>query len=120
MTADPIAVTPDTPIDNALELLVEHNITGLPVVDNEHRLVGIVSEKDLLCLLDHDRGGTVADFMTSEVTSFDMNSDVIEICQSLINNDFRRVPITEEGRLVGVISRRDLIKFIIEPIESTG
>ncbi len=117
MTADPISVTPETPADKALEILVDKNITGLPVVDKDHKLIGIVSEKDLLSLLDQDRDGKVADFMTEQVTSFDVNADVIEICQSLIANDFRRVPITENGVLIGVISRRDLIKFIIEPIE---
>ena len=54
--------------------------------------------------------------MTEDVVSFDVKDDLIEICECLIQNDFRRVPIVADGRLVGIISRKDIIKYILEPI----
>ncbi|HEG43038.1 MAG TPA: CBS domain-containing protein [Phycisphaerales bacterium] len=118
MTTNVVTVKSDTPIDRALELLIEKNITGLPVVDDDRTLIGIISEKDMLKLLPdlEDESATVADFMTKKITCFDQDEDLIAICECLMNNNFRRVPIVSNGKLVGVISRRDIIKYIIEPI----
>lgn len=116
MTAQPQCVAPQTPVDEALALLVEHNITGLPVVDADKHVVGMITEKDLLVLLDREKGGVVGDYMTRDVVTYDVSSDIIAICEALTNKSFRRIPITESGKLIGVISRRDLIRYIIEPI----
>ena len=118
MTTNIVTVKSDTPIDRAFELLIENNITGLPVVDDDRTLIGIISEKDMLKLLpgQEDESATVADFMTKDITSFDQDEDLIAICECLMNNYFRRVPIVSNGKLVGIISRRDIIKYIIEPI----
>ena len=120
MSKDVITVHPDTPIARVIELLSEYDITGIPVVDAEGRLVGIITEKDIMALpLDADGvAGRAEDYMTRDVVSFDENEDVIAICECLVNHDFRRVPILSHGRLVGIISRRDLIKYILEPIRS--
>jgi CBS domain-containing protein len=118
MSTDVVAVNRDTPIERVIELLVENDITGIPVVDDQQRLVGIVTEKDLMGVLsgrDHVLG-TAEDYMSKNVVSFDENDDVIAICECLVHNRFRRVPILSDGRLVGIISRRDLIKYIMEPI----
>ncbi len=118
MTTDVVAVNQDTPIDRVIKLLVEHDITGIPVVDDENRLTGIVTEKNVLGVLSgqNDILGTAGQYMTEDVVSFDENDDVIAICECLVNNPFRRVPILSHGKLVGIISRRDLIKYILEPI----
>jgi CBS domain-containing protein len=80
--------------------------------------VGIVTEKDMIGVLcgQDVPSGTARDYMTEDVLSFDENDDIIAVCECLVNNPLRRVPILAEGRLVGIISRRDLIKYIIEPI----
>lgn len=118
MTTNIVTVKSDTPIDKALELLVENNITGLPVVDDDRALIGIISEKDMLKLLPglEDESATVGDYMTKDITCFDQDEDLIAICECLMNNNFRRVPIVSNGKLVGIISRRDIIKYIIEPL----
>ena len=58
--------------------------------------------------------------MTIDVVSFDEDDDVIPICECLVRSHFRRVPILSNGRIVGIISRRDLIKYIVEPISATA
>ena len=118
MSKDVVSVNPDTPIARVVELLVEHDITGIPVVDANGHLVGVVTEKDVmgLALGRDEASGRADDYMTRDVVSFDENEDVIAICECLVNNGFRRVPILSQGKLVGIISRRDLIKYILEPI----
>jgi CBS domain-containing protein len=122
MKTNVIAVRTDTDIYEAIRTMVANNITGLPVVDADGCLAGIVTEKDILSLLYdiEDKPGTAADYMTHEVVAFDEDDDVIAIRESLVHNHFRRVPILSQGRLTGIISRRDLIKYIIEPIGSSS
>ena len=118
MTREVVSVHEDTPVQRVVDLLVEHDITGVPVVDAEDRLVGIVTEKDLMGLLNEPgkSAGTAADFMTRDVVCFDEEDDVISVCECLVKSHFRRVPIISNGKLVGIISRRDLVKYIVEPI----
>lgn len=100
---------------DVIKLLVEHNVTGLPVVDDSGRLLGMVTEKDILMLLLYDpnvKGKTVTDLMTTEITHFDEDENLMSIFESLVQSNFRRVPILSEGRLVGIVSRRDIIKFL--------
>ncbi len=104
-------------IIDVIRLLVERNVTGLPVVDDGGRLLGMVTEKDILMMLLYDpdvKGKTVADLMTTELVYFDENEDIMKIFEILVKRNFRRVPILSEGRLVGIISRRDIIKFLSE------
>jgi len=86
------------------------------VVNDDRSIAGIVTEKDVLSLLYNieDRESKVEDFMTKDVVSFDQNEDFIAICECLVNSNFRRVPITEDGVLVGVISRKDIVAYILK------
>ena len=99
-----------------MRLLVEEHVTGLPVVDAEGRLAGIVSEKDMLALLYETcpADASVSQFMSVDVVRFGPNDDLVDVCECLIHNHFRRVPIVEDDRLVGLISRRDIIQFILK------
>ena len=118
MSRKMITVKEHTGIKEAIRLLVEHNITGLPVVSEDMRLLGIVTEKDVLRALYETSSGIarrrVADMMTSEISSFDENDDLMKVFESLMASNFRRVTVLSEGKLVGVISRRDMIKFLFE------
>ena len=112
-----VTVKKDTPIYKAIEIMAEKNLTGLPVVDDDLTLLGIVSEKDVLKLINNSEntGERVEDFMTFEPVSFGEHDDLMEICECLIDNDFRRLPIVSGGKLVGIISRKDIIRYIAEP-----
>jgi CBS domain-containing protein len=118
MTTDVAFVKKDTPVHDVVAMLVDKNITGIPVVNDDMSLAGVITEKDLLRLLRDEsrRLGIAQDFMSDQVVSFDQNDDLIAVCECLVNSHFRRVPIVSGGKLVGVISRRDIIKYILEPI----
>lgn len=116
MTKNVVTVQKDTPVIEAVRLLVKHQVSGLPVVDEDNNLVGMFSEKDALELLQSSEFPLeVKDYMTKDVISFDVKDSLIDICRCLIKHHFRRVPITHEGKkLAGVISRHDIMKKILE------
>ena len=112
MTREVVTVSPTCTLDDAVDVMLENRVSGLPVVDDAQRLVGVISEFALLVLTYDKKAGqdTVAEHMTRAVTSvdvFDLLSDVADI---FIVNRFRRVPVTCDGKLVGIISRRDLMR----------
>ncbi len=118
MTKDVITVNKETTIQEAIRIIVENNITGLPVVDKKMQLVGIISEKDVMILMCNvgSRGGKVEDFMTRKVVSFDKEDSLVEVCDCLLKNHFRRVPIIAgpKKKLVGIITRKNIVRSILE------
>ncbi len=116
MKTNVISIARDTEVYEAIRLMAEKNVTGLPVVNEDQSLAGVITEKDVLRLLydSEDLPGTVEEFMTTDVTCFDQEDSLIDIVDSLINNHFRRVPILDEDRLVGIISRKDIIAYILK------
>ena len=118
MSTDVVSVARHTPITEVIELLVDRDITGIPVVNDDGSLAGIVTEKDILSLLADVRyaSGTVEQYMSREVVAFDVEDDFIAICECLMKGDFRRVPILSEGKLVGIVSRHDIIRYIVSPL----
>ncbi|MHC4240886.1 MAG: CBS domain-containing protein [Planctomycetota bacterium] len=117
MNKDVITVRKHTPIFQSLEIMVKHRITGIPVVEDDMSLVGIISEKDVLHFFHKQEEleeKTVNDFMTQPAIFFDENESMLDVCNLLAKQIFRRIPITSEGKLVGIISRRDIIEHIIK------
>ena len=110
-------VTKDTNIRHVMRLLSEKQVTGLPVVSQDMRLLGIVTEKDILEELLYGKDvktKTAGDLMTADIVSFDENEDLMTIFRTLVEDNFRRVPILSNGKLAGIISRRDIINFLSE------
>ncbi len=118
MVTQLVTVTEQTPITEAIALLLQHRISGLPVVDDDCRLVGIVTEKDLLRVCHEEPGSfwEVGDLMSRDVRSFQLDAPLGDLCDCLMANHFRRVPILDGEKLVGLISRADLLPTIIEII----
>lgn len=117
MTTKVITVTEKTPITEAIRLMAENDVTGLPVVREDMTLVGILTEKDVLRLLQADefeREATVEDFMTTPAIYFAEDESLSNISNCLMTYDFRRVPITSGTKLVGIISRCDILKYMLE------
>jgi CBS domain-containing protein len=116
MTTDIAYVKKDTPIYDAIKVLIERNITGLPVVNDDMSIAGVISEKDVLKLLYdiEDAPGKVEDFMTKGIVIFNEEDSVIDIAECFIKNNFRRVVITSGGKLAGIVSRKDIIRIILK------
>ena len=116
MKTDLVTIKENGSVYQAIRSLVENNITGLLVVDNDNKLVGVISEKDMLKLLYNleDSSGTVSDYMTADPVSFSPEDSLIDVAECFINNNFRRVPIVSDDKLVGVVSRKDIVAYILK------
>jgi CBS domain-containing protein len=136
MTRSVITTTPDTPLAEAAKTMVDRRISALPVVAGD-ALVGIVSEGDLLrraeigteCShrgwlgfwLSNDRlatdylkqhGRTVQDVMTRLVVTVDPSTDIAEIARTLETEHIKRVPVVEDGKIVGIVSRANIVQAL--------
>ncbi len=99
MTREVISVKKDTPIFEATELLVKNQITGIPVVEDDMTLVGMLTEKDVLRLLysdEDEKNKTVNFFMTRPAVHYKENDSLRSICDFMMINYFRRVPVTSK------------------------
>jgi len=117
MSKEITTVNMDTPIYEALDLLTKKKISGMPVVNEDDDVVGILTEKDVLkILIDKNLNikDTVKDYMTRDVICFSEEDNAIEICKFFIRSHIRRVPIVNDGKLVGIVSRRDILTVIQE------
>ena len=117
MTIGVITVKVDTPIYEALYLLAKNKISGIPVVDDEDQVVGVLSEKDVLRILVDkklDIKSTVDDYMSHDIICFTEEDSAIDVCKFFIRSHIRRVPIVRDDKLVGIVSRADIIPLILE------
>jgi CBS domain-containing protein len=122
MTKQVICIRKDTPIFEAVKLMVQNNITGVPVVEDDMTLVGMLSEQDVLRLFhtyDDEKDRTVSDFMTQPAIHFEEDELLLDVCYCLRDNSIRRVPVTSNGKVAGVISRSDILKYILELSEAS-
>lgn len=109
-----VTLRPEMPIREAIDILLKHRISGAPVVDAEGKLIGALSEKDCLRVFANAAfynvdAGDVEDYMTRNVVTIEPDADIFQAAQVFLNNHFRRLPVLENGRLVGQISRRDVL-----------
>lgn len=117
MTKEVITVEQDTPVYDAVELMAKNNITGIPVIDGQTNLVGVLTERDVLRLFyahEHEKKKTVGYFMSAPAISFDEDASLRDICDCLMTHNFRRVPVTSRGKVVGIISRADIIEYVLQ------
>ena len=138
MTTPALTAGPETPLETIVELMLTHRISGVPIVDSEDRLLGIVTESDLieeerrtqhlprlsLFGLALVREGTVKDaylashqfiareVMTKKVFTVHPDTPVTEIAGLLVQERINRVPVVAEGKVVGIISRADLVRAL--------
>jgi CBS domain-containing protein len=120
MTRDLVTFRPDEAIRTAIDLLLRHRISGAPVVGEGHRLLGTLSEGD--CLRAISAGSydgepvkgeqLVRDLMNPAPLTITPSTDIYAITQTFVKNDVRRLPVVDDGRVVGLVSRRDVLKVI--------
>lgn len=112
-----LTFTPDTKVVAAIKSLVDRKFSGAPVVDENGNLVGILSEMDCMetvvqNLYYGESGGDVKDFMSTNVTTVNPEMGIVDLAQMLQEKHFRRLPVVENGKLIGQVSRRDVLKAI--------
>jgi CBS domain-containing protein len=117
MTTSVISVTSEMNIYQAIMFLVEHRISGAPVTnpDDRHELVGIISEKDCLLLLANGAyygvpSGKVSDYMSRNVLTVDPARDVFAVADIFLKNNYRRLPVVENDKLIGIVTRGDVLR----------
>lgn len=141
MTRDVVTVGPETGIAEIARVLASHAISAVPVVDNDGTLLGMVSEGDLLGRKEaerdarrewwltmlaegealsaeflasvNDRGASARDLMSMPVVSVAEATDASEIAQLLARHRIKRVPVLRDGKIVGIVSRADLLRALI-------
>lgn len=141
MTRNVIAVRPDTTVEEIARLLTEHNISSVPVTDADGHVLGIVTENDLFLkekgipfsavklpalfkqwvdpvrlaeIYENARHHTAADVMTREVVCVDADEDIGHVAWMMAQRDLRRVLVQENGVLVGIITRGDILRLLTQ------
>lgn len=117
MTRTLVTFRPDTDVLDAIHKLVEHRIAGAPVVDDAGNLVGMLSEFDcmkiaLQAAYHGDYGGPVSTYMSKDVKTVNAEMSIVDLAQEFADKGFRRFPVTDRNRLVGQISRRDVLRAL--------
>jgi CBS domain-containing protein len=110
-------LSPETAILEAVDFLLANHVTGAPVVDSTGKVVGILTEKDCLQLLstgmDSDKPrGAVRDFMTPDVVSVPSHMNVYFLAGMFLKANYRRLLVIDGGKLVGAITRFDILRVI--------
>jgi CBS domain-containing protein len=120
MTTDVVAVAPTTSMRDAARMMFRYRVSGLPVVDPDDHVLGIITEGDFLAMeLERAEKGTapeiVQEVMTHAVLSVPPDIEVIEAARFMHTNDVKRVLVIEDDRMVGIISRFDIVAGFTRP-----
>jgi CBS-domain-containing membrane protein len=108
MTSNVLVVHSGDSVDDAVRLIVDSRITGVPVVDEQHRILGIVAESDVL----GKRGQTVDEVMTTDVVTTTEGSTLDSAAETMLTRRIRRLPVVRDGHLVGILTRADLVRHV--------
>lgn len=112
-----VTLQPDDRVLDAVNTLVENQVAGAPVIDKDGKLVGILTEKDCMKVaIDaayySEYGGLVTDFMSTEVEVINVEDSIVAAAERFLDTRFRRFPVMDNNRLVGQISRRDIMRAL--------
>lgn len=117
MARNIITFHPDQNASEVIDRLIGAGISGGAVVDAENRLVGVISEKDCLKTIVKSSyydsmGALVSDLMSTAVATVDANDSVHSVAQKFLDSHYRRFPVLENGKLIGQVSRRDILRAV--------
>jgi CBS domain-containing protein len=114
MNDHPISIGPDASLHEAIELLVKHNISGLAVVEPDGTILGVFGDRDLLKVFYEPESHSIRSVMKRNPETFSVNAPLVDVFDYLMSEDFRRVLIHENNKLVGLVSRADLMPAILD------
>jgi CBS domain-containing protein len=118
---DVLTIEPTATLATAMEMLARRRIGALVITGADRRIVGIISERDIVRVL-VERGtemlqSPVSEIMTRKVVSCGQNETIAEIMERMTAGKFRHVPVVEQGRLIGIVSIGDIVKARLEELE---
>lgn len=117
MTTELLTVPPDMEIMRVVRMFVDNDVSGVAVVDSDGRPVGFLTERDCIEIALQAGyfdaiGGSVSDYMSTDVHSVSPDDSMMDLGQLFAQSPFRRCPVIENGRLVGLIARRDVLRAL--------
>ena len=142
MTTEVVSVAPDTPFKELVERLLDSGISSVPVVDDRGKLVGLITEADLICKeafgdrrralslvvdvlsardlhwITKAAGSVAADLMTRNVIGCRADEDVRSVARRMLDLGLKRMPVVDAGTLVGIVSRHDILEVLARPDEA--
>jgi len=109
------SVKPSDSVNTVCKVLTGNKISGVPVISTDNKLVGFVSEKDIIALLSRSSSSQkkVSEIMTRKVISVDENASLDLISGIFGESPFRRIPVTSKGRLIGILNRSDVMDKLL-------
>lgn len=108
MTRDVITVRPTTRVKELAMTLIKNQISGAPVADRNGKIIGVVSEADIVA----KRGKTVREIMTKKIISVTEDTPVEEIARLMTTHKIKRLPVMNSGQVLGIVSRADIVSAI--------
>ncbi len=116
MNEEVITISADVTVEEAIRHLIWNGISGMPVVDEEDRLVGIITEFQLLETLysSEIRAMLIRDVMTKDVLTVAPNTMLSDASGLLVGHRIRRLPVVDNGKIVGIVARRDLLRYTLQ------
>jgi CBS domain-containing protein len=117
MTTDLVTVPPQTDITHVVQMLIANDISGVLVVDDSEGLVGILTERDCIATASSagyydELGGPASNFMTAPAETVSPDENLMDIAIRMTDSPYRRFPVIEDGKLIGLISRRDVLRAL--------
>ncbi len=119
MSSSVICLTADMDILGASRILVNKNISGAPVIDENNHVIGILSARDCFKITINagyhaEPGGKVKEYMSQNVKCVSPDMSIFDLAELFLNSHYRRYPVVDNNRLIGIISRRDALRAILE------
>jgi len=116
MTTDLVTVSPETGVEDAVDILLEKNIGSLGVVDDDGSLVGVITSNDFLHVIsggDTDDDATIDEYMTDQVVTINPDDSIQTAAGKMITNGISHLPVEEEGEIVGMLSTTDITAYSV-------
>lgn len=119
MVSELVTLAPEMEINRAMKVLLDRAVSGAPVIDGKGELIGVLSQKDCLkaalnASYYQEWGGAVADYMSKVVETLEADLDIVAAAERFLGSNYRRFPVMLEGRMVGQISRADLLQALVD------
>jgi len=119
MSGQLVTFRPDTDVMDAIHELVKNHISGAPVIDDQGQLVGMLSEFDCMRVVlgagyHGEPGGPVSELMVADVQTVDVDMGIVDLAEYFMESGLRRYPVMQGNRVVGQISRRDVLRALVD------